>query len=394
MPKNGYRWIILVLSYFCMLVFAFTLQSLPPILPLIIKELGLSHAQAGLLMSLFALPAIFLAILAGMFLDRFGAYRTGFISLGLVIAGNSILALSGTFLFAGLGRVVSGIGAVTLAVVSAQFTSQWFRGREIGAAMGIFNTAMPTGTIVSFMVFGRLAEGLGWRTPISLSAIIGAVVLVAFLILYRPLPDTAQGKGPEKDKKQAGPFSTLLSVGLSMWLVGFCWMWFNASVISFSTFAPDFFVSRGYSIASAGSLASLLMWVSLILSPVVGRLVDKFGNNDLFIASGGAIIAVIIYMISGSRDFLLPMIVLAIGVAVVPTPIYSFTSKIMRPENSGLGFGILSTVSSAGMVFGPYLTGVIKDRTGSYELSFTFLSILALLVTLTAVALRIKTVRD
>lgn len=394
MPNSGYRWIILVLSYLCMLVFAFTLQSLPPILPLIIKELRLSHAEAGLLMSLFALPAIFLAILAGMFLDRFGAYRTGVISLGLVIVGNSILALSGTFLFAGLGRVVSGIGAVTLSVVSAQITSQWFRGREIGAAMGVFNTAMPMGTIVSFMAFGRLGEGLGWRMPVSLSTMIGAVVLAAFLILYRPLPDTVQEKDPEKDKKHAGPFSALLTVGVSMWLVGFCWMWFNASVISFSTFAPDFFVSRGYSISSAGSLASLLMWVSLILSPMIGRLVDKFGNNDLFIALGGAIIAVTIYVISGSRDLLLPMVVLAIGVAVVPTPTFSFISKIMRPENSGLGFGILSTVSSAGMVFGPYLTGMIKDRTGTYELSFTFLAILALLVTLTAVVLRIKTVRD
>ena len=170
MPNNGYRWTILILSYLCMLVFAFTLQSLPPILPLIIKELELTHAQAGLLMSLFALPAIFLAILAGMFLDRFGAYKTGSISISLVILGASILAFSDTFLFAGLGRILSGIGAVTLAVVSAQLISQWFRGREIGAAMGIYNTGMPAGTIVSFMAFGKLGEAFGWRTPVFLSA--------------------------------------------------------------------------------------------------------------------------------------------------------------------------------------------------------------------------------
>ena len=389
MPKSGYRWIILILSYFCMLVFAFTLQSLPPILPLIIRELRLTHAEAGLLMSLFALPAIVLAILAGIFLDRFGAYRTGIISLSIVIAGNSLFALGDTFLFTGLGRIVSGIGAVTLSLVSAQTISQWFRGREIGAAMGIYNTAMPAGTIVSFMAFGRLGEGLGWRIPIFLLTLMAALVLVAFLVFYRP-PLEMSGREDREKQGSKGSFSAVLAVGSPMWLVGFCWMWFNASIISFTTFAPDFFVSKGYGIASAGSLASLLMWGSLILSPVIGRLVDKFEKNEFFIATGGAIMAVTIYLISGSTNYVLPMIILAVGVAIVPTPVFSFTSRIMKSENLGLGFGILSSVSSMGMVFGPYLAGLVKDKTGSYDTSFMFLSFLALLVTLTALVLRIN----
>ena len=82
---------------------------------------------------------------------------------------------------------------------------------------------------------------------------------------------------------------------------------------------------------------------------------------------------------------------MAVGVALAPTPIFSFTSRIMARENLGLGFGILSTVSSAGMVFGPYTAGVVKDETGSYEMSFLFLAALALLVTITALILRVKT---
>ena len=44
---NKYRWIILILAYLCMLGFAFTLQSIPPVLPLIIRGLELTHGQAG-----------------------------------------------------------------------------------------------------------------------------------------------------------------------------------------------------------------------------------------------------------------------------------------------------------------------------------------------------------
>ncbi|MFQ6067592.1 MAG: MFS transporter, partial [bacterium] len=163
--------------------------------------------------------------------------------------------------------------------MAAQMLSQWFRGRGIGTAMGIFNTAMPVGTIICFTTFGRLGESLGWRVPIFITVMIGVVGLIAFLILYKPAPSLSQKITPEKKEKVTGLFLSLLKVGISIWLVGFCWMWFNAATISFSTFAPDFFVSKGYSIGFAGFLASLLMWGSLGLSPVIGHLVDKVNNN-------------------------------------------------------------------------------------------------------------------
>lgn len=393
MSGSRYRWVILMLSYLCMLGFAFSLQSLPPILSLIIKELDLTHTQAGLLMSLFALPTVFLAVLFGSLSDRRGPFKIGVISLILVIVGALIFAVSHTFVYAGLGRVIAGLGAAAISVVSAQIVSQWFREGELGTAMGIFNTAMPVGTIVSFTTFGRLGESLGWRVPIFIAMTIGAVGLASFVILYKPVLKQPQRVTSGREGER-GLFSSLLKVGILTWLVGFCWMWFNASIISFSTFAPDFFISKGYTIGSAGFLTSLLMWGSLGLSPLIGRLIDKVGNNEVFIGIGGIIMAVAIYSIARGTNFLLPMVVIAVAVAFVPTPIFSLLPKISRPENLGLSFGIVSMFASMGMLFGPYVTGFLRDKTGSYQVSFTFLSILALLLTLTALVLRAKMRRN
>ena len=120
MPISRYRWVILILAYLCMLGFAFTLQSLPPLLTLIMGELNLTHTEAGLLMSFFVLPTIFLAILAGFLSDRWGPFKTGVISLILLIIGTLVFAVGGSFLYAGLGRVIAGIGAVTISIVAAQ----------------------------------------------------------------------------------------------------------------------------------------------------------------------------------------------------------------------------------------------------------------------------------
>lgn len=386
MSVSRYRWVILFLAYFCMLGFTFTFQSLPPVLTLITEELRLTHAEAGLLMSLFSLPTIFLGILTGMLSDRLGPFKIGMISLILMTLGGLIFAVSDTLVYAGLGRVIAGVGAATISIVSAQILSLWFGGREAGTAMGIYNTAMPLGTIICFTTFGMLGESLGWRMPILITVIIDVIGLSAFLILYKPAPNPPQKITLEKEGLSSG----LLKVGVPMWLVGFCWMWFNAAVISFSTFAPDFFILKGYSIGFAGFLASLLMWGSLGLSPIIGRLVDKVRNNDLFIGAGGAILATAIYLVTKSSDFLFPMVVMAVAVAFVPAPVFAFPSKVLKPKHLGLGFGILSAFSSIGILFGPYVAGLVRDKTGSYEISFIFLSILAILVTVTVIILRFK----
>jgi predicted MFS family arabinose efflux permease len=118
------------------------------------------------------------------------------------------------------------------------------------------------------------------------------------------------------------------------------------------------------------------------------------GNGDVFVGVGGVILAIAIYLVTVSTDFLVPMVVMAGAVAFVPAPIFSFVSKTSEPENLGLDFGILSSASGVGMSFGPYAAGIVRDRTGSYETSFILLSIFALLVTATALILRLVTKRN
>lgn len=388
-PSTRYRWTILFMVYLCMLVFAFSLQSLPPILTLVIKNFQLSHAQAGLLMSMFSLPAVGLAIFVGFLSDRYGPFRMGGLALVLLILGTLAFAFSRSFVLALSARFIAGIGAITLTIVGAQLLSLWFKGREVGSAMGIYNTAMPIGSILCFSLFGALGNSAGWQAPVFISAGIGIVGLAVFLWIYRPAPEPEHPTSGGQVKR-SGFFSGLIKAGGLIWLASMCWLWFNASTISFMTFAPDFFVSKGNSIAFAGFLTGLLMWGSLILSPMIGRLIDKFGGNFIFIGAGGLLLSCSLFLVVKSSNFLFPMAVMALAVALVPTPVFSFVSKISQHENMGLGFGILSMSSGMGMFLGPYLSGLIRDTSGSYETTFNFLGVTALLVSLFAVILGIK----
>jgi len=338
-------------------------------------------------MSLFALPGIFVAIPGGIIADRFGMKKVGLVSLILMIVGTFAVGVSNNFLLMGVGRIVSGIGALTLAVVLPQLLSRWFIGKELGVGMGIFNTAMPLGTILSFNVLSIVGKNLGWQKPVFLTTIACTFALLTFLWLFRE--PTIESK-KEIKKIKSSVFADLTKLGLPIWLVGLTWMWFNAAFISFLTFTSNFLVAKGYELSFAGFLSSIVMMGSLILSPLIGYLVYRFGKEEVFIGIGGVILAFLVFLVPTS-SFLIPLFILmGISVAFVPAPIFSLPSKIVEPKNLGLGFGILTACLNVGILAGPYFTGLAKDFTGEYNLSFYLMSLFAILQTVTIGLLRAR----
>ena len=61
--------------------------------------------------------------------------------------------------------------------------------------------------------------------------------------------------------------------------------------------------------------------------------------------------------------------------ATIPAPIYSLPPELLKPDNLGLGFGVISTCSSIGLFIAPYLVGKAKDLTGSDGFTFVFISL-------------------
>lgn len=379
----GYRWIILVMSYVGQLSFALIFQSIPPILRLIILEQKITYSQAGLLMSLFGLPGIIIAIPIGIISDRFDMKKVGMTSLVLMIIGTFVLGISDTFLLMVMGRFVSGIGAITLGIIFPPLLSRWFIRKELGLAMGVVNTCMPLGIIISFNVLSFLGVTYGWRTSIFGTTIVSIVALVIFVVLY---------KKPSLKLKEVNTsgFSEFTKIGMPIWLVGLTWMWFNAMFISFFTFAQDFFVLMDYEVASASILSSIIMVGAVFLSPLAGYITSRFGKEQVFIMIGGIVLAALILSIPTAPPLIPILVLMGIFSTFITVPIFSLPSKIVKPEHLGLAFGILTTCGNIGVLLGPYLVGLVKDLTNEYTASFYLMSCFSILVTFTTILLHFK----
>ncbi len=380
---ENYRWVILVIVYLSILAFTLIFQSIPPILPFIQTELHLTYTQSGLLMSLFSLPGIFVSLLGGFLSDRYGTRPLGTGCFLLMIGGTFLVGFGMDLTVLELGRVIAGIGAFTLSVFLPKLLSQWFNGKELGLAMGIYNTGVPLGSVICFGLFGKIGSLWGWRFPIFFTGFFLVIVFILFLILYRlPL-------SPERvEDKPLSIHKSLMEMGLPIWFVGLAWLWYNAAFTSFATFAPGLFLQKSYTIEQSGLLIAIPLLGSLFFSAPIGYLVDRFKHQKWFVGVAGIALAVLTLFFNFSSSFLLLVILMGFFSAMIPAPIYSLPPEMLKIENVGLGFGVISTCSSIGLFVAPYVVGKAEDITGAHGWSFILISLFCLLITISILPAR------
>ncbi len=366
------RWKLLGVLYVGYLALIISFQSLPPVLRFVIVDLELTHAQAGLLMSIFALPGLIISIPGGTFLGKWGVRFTVGVSLSLATAGGFMASLVDSYELMLIGRLIAGLGGMTLLVVYPQIVAHVFHGKEMGTAMGLLNTAMPVGTIIPFMLLGPLAEKTGWHLPLTFGPFLG---IAAIMVFFRYVSKHSLPKEIFKARGEEKPHG-LRGIGRPTWMVGTAWMLFNAVVISFLTFAHKYFVGQGYSDARAGVVASMWFWAAVGVIPLVGYLSDRFGRKELLIGAGCIAMAALIPVISPFFALItIWMLMLSVVQSFVPAPVYALAHDLVKPSQLGTAYGILNTLMTAGMFLGPWIIGVVWDATDSYQATFVIMSV-------------------
>jgi len=238
---------------------------------------------------------------------------------------------------------------------------------------------------LSLNFLSLLGENLGWRASAWISAAVPLIVLLVFIFLFAPAP----GASHRIRSKGESFLQGIRLTGILIWIVGIAWLLFNAAVISMFTFTPEFLQGTGLTIASAGFVTGAVMWPSIVLSPVVGYMIDKIDRKRAIIAIGGLALAIFIVMIPTATSWILALMIL-VGIAqvLIPAPIFALITELTSPERLGLSFGIFITCLNLGIFAGPVAVGAIRDVTGSYQASYALMAGFAFLITLSMIILR------
>jgi predicted MFS family arabinose efflux permease len=377
-----YRWIVLTVTLLAFVAYAFSFQIIPPLIPSILGEFGVSNAEAGLLMSIVLLPGLVLSIFVSLAISKFGTKKIIILSLILVLTGTLISSSANSYIVLLLGRLILGIGGAILLPAAPTIIALWFEKRELGKAMGIFAVNMPLATVFALPVGGALA-GIGWRYAFYLSSALAIIATLAFIILFKDRP-IEQGDGGGMRKALGS---------LELWKLAIIWLLFQATMLSFITWAPSLLERfRGMTNIEAGFFTSILSWISLVFVPIYGSLSDRYGKRRMFIISGFALMSLMFALISLDSSFGLLFSFVALGAssAMVPSIVQTLPAEVLGPGMASVGFGVMTILGNVGPILAPPLIGYALDSTGSFFICVAILALISAVGNLLAFSLKTK----
>jgi MFS family permease len=375
--NSKYAWVILFVAIFGFALFNFAFQSIPPLLNSLQIFFNVDNSTAGLLMSLVVIPGVFLALPAGMLINKHGFRKIGSISAITLTIGSLITALSLTFPQALLGRLIIGTGGCFLTIGAAVVIPQWFAPKDLGKAMGIYVSGVPIAVIAAFFATPILAQNYGWQTPFYLTAAAAIISAIFFLALVKD--------GPFRAATQVGPAEVKQAlINRELWKIGIIWMLFNMSAIGFLTWAPVMFVTfKSLDIVYASILSSSIMIVSLFLAPLFGWASDKIDRRKPFIIVGalvtGALNFIIGYLLG--IPLLIAIVLSGFSGAAVPGLIMAVAARTLPQKQAGITFGVMTMWQNIGITITAPLIGYILQTSQSMILTFACISIISVFLT-------------
>ena len=149
------------------------------------------------------------------------------------------------------------------------------------------------------------------------------------------------------------------------------WMLFFAAYASIFTFAPEW-AGGG---TSALLVGSLIAWVAIFLSPLVGSLIDRTGRAARWGLGGQLLLSgVLAAMAAAIIPPALAMLIVGVTFATVSTSTYSLPAVLVPPARIGFAFGFITAFSNLGNLVGPAAAGAVRDRVGGWALVWALLA--------------------
>lgn len=384
---SSYRWVVLFASFFAFVVYAFVFQLVPPILSSLQSYFGVDEAQAGLLMSMAVIPGIFLALPAGLLVDKYGFRLIGFLSIISVAVGSFVTALANSFAAALLGRFILGIGAAFIIVGTPTVIPQWFRHEDFGKAMGVFGTNMPVATITAFPAATILAQNFGWRSPFYVGTAISLFCALLFAITMKEGPLKGEPE-PLRTREVKQAIRTA-----AVWKVSLVWMFFNTTIIAFLSWAPTLFHEfKGLEPFYASLLSSFIMISAVLFVPVFGWASDKSGRRKPFVLAGSVLMALTVISTAyvAGLALLLSVGILGVSAAMVPPLTMAIVAGSLSPRLSVIGFSILALCQNIGITLSVPIAGYLLQTTQSLPITLLGISLFALTGALIALTIKTK----
>lgn len=377
------RWLLLAGVWGLYASFGLVASCLSPLVSIVERELGISHAAMGSVLGAWQLVYMFAAIPCGLLLDRLGSRIA--LSLGIALIALSALArsVSDDFTTLLLSVMAFGLGAPLISTGSPKIVTEWFEGSSRGLAMGIYATGPAIGGALALtLTHSWLLPWLGdWRELMRL----WAGVAVASGLFWIAVTSRAKFRDAEVRRRSGAALPQLSAMrelgalpDVRLLLV----MAAGTFTISHGvgSWLPELLHARGMTTIEAGYWSAIPTAVGIASALVVPRLAIPTRRQRILFGLVAISGLSTLFLQLEARPSLLAGLLLQGAAATVLTPILVLTLLELPgvgERRAGTASGLFFSAAQIGGVIGPLGLGALYDLSGGFSLGLAALMVVS-----------------
>jgi hypothetical protein len=360
-------------------------RVLPAVLaPLIIHELHADPSWVGMYFGLVAIAALVGQLGSGGFIIRHGAIRMSQIALLSTGAGLAVAVIGGTAGFVLSALIGNGIAAVATPA-SSQLLGRWAVRRYAPFAFSITQTAIPAGILLAGSIAPTLAQSVGWRGTMLISA----VTCWFFVLVLQPLHRRLDTEASPTHRIHLSDFYTTITGVLAVTELrglSFACFAFNGLQSVFIAYFVTYLVALGYNLVSAGALFSAVIAIAIPCRILWGW-VGSFYVAPRLVMAGLAFGMAASVALTGAFSATWPAIAIGVVTGALSATAMSWHGILLSESARLAPAGRVGSVTGGVLSFGqmgaflcPSAFSLLLRVTGGYPAGWMVCAIPALLV--------------
>jgi MFS transporter, FSR family, fosmidomycin resistance protein len=168
-------------------------NTLPPLLPLLNQDLGISYTMLGALLSLRGMMSSGMQVPAGFLVDRYGAKMILSIGLAMCAIGTLMTAMAADYWMILLGGIVLGVGNSSFHPADYTILSGSIEDKYMGRAFSLHSFSGNLGNALAPLVLISITAFYNWRISLLVAGVAGFVILAGLMSQWKFISEAEAG---------------------------------------------------------------------------------------------------------------------------------------------------------------------------------------------------------
>ncbi|HLS57269.1 MAG TPA: MFS transporter [Zeimonas sp.] len=348
------------------MVAALNVGKLPPALPVLQQEFGLSLVQVSWMVSLFLAGSALLGLVGGSLADRFDPRRVMIGGLALSAATGALGAAAPGAPVLFLSRALESVAFMLTVLPAPALLRQVVPGASLRGWLGVWATYMPTGMGIALLVAPALMAVAGWRGVWAFCAAVAA----AWALLVAATQPRRATQAATPAPIGAVALATLRSRG--PWLLALCFGFYAGQFTGIFSFLPSVYAEYGVSAQLGASLTALAVLSNGGGGLAAGLLLQRGVDRASLVVLVGITMAVCAWLAFGSGLAFgwryAAIVVLSTVGGLIPGALFA-TAPFYAPSIAAVSttVGLMQQGSGVGQILLPPAIAALAQYTGGWS---------------------------